>query len=107
MLGIPLCDTEGGGKFFNSSALDQVIPKVKVTNRAFTASLFYHLRRQGFSMIEVPITWDHDSDTRMPILKAVPVMFFTLIGVRLMNLPLYSLIPNKVVNIFVNKFAAI
>lgn len=107
MLGVPLSDTEGGGKFFKATALENVISKVKVTNRAFTASLFYHLRREGFTLIEVPITWDHDNDTRMPILKAIPIMFFTLIGVRLMNLPVAHLIPSTVVNLFIHKFASI
>ncbi len=107
MLGIPISDTEGGGKFFRGNVIDATLPKIKVTNRAFTASLYYHVRSNRFSITEVPITWDHDGNTRMPILKAIPIMFITLVGVRIMNLPFSSIIPHSVIDFFSHKFATV
>ena len=105
ILGVPISDTEGGGKFFRAGVIDSTLPRVRVTNRAFTASLFYHIRRNRFTIVEVPITWDHDGNTRMPIMKAIPVMFVTLVGVRLMNLPLRRLAPRSLIDFFIRKFS--
>lgn len=105
ILGVPISDTEGGGKFFRARVIDSTLPKIRVTNRAFTASLFYHIRRKSFTIAEVPITWDHDGNTRMPVMKAIPVMFITLVGVRLMNLPVRRLAPRFLLDFFIRKFS--
>jgi glycosyltransferase involved in cell wall biosynthesis len=107
ILGVPVSDTEGGGKFFRGEVLDSVLSKVSVTNRAFTASLFYHLQSDGYSITEAPITWDHDGNTRMPISKAIPVMLFTLLGIRLMNLPISRMVPKTVVDFFHRRFSTV
>ncbi len=107
ILGVPISDTEGGGKFFRRETIDVTLPKIRVTNRAFTASLFYHIRNNRFSITEIPITWDHDGNTRMPILKAIPIMFITLVGVRVMNLPFSRVVPNSVIDFFIRRFATV
>ena len=55
--------------------------------------MLYHLRQKGVSIREVPVAYVHDFRTRMPIGKAIPVMFLTLLGVVAVNGPLRSILP--------------
>ncbi len=102
MLFLPLRDTQCGAKFLRRSILVPTIRAVALTNRAFDVDLLYHLRKDGHRVREVPVTWQHDPSTRMPIARAIPVMFFSLLGVRLMNLPLGRRIPRPLVRWFLS-----
>ena len=86
-------DTQCGAKFLRREILDRVLAAVTVTNRAFEISLLYHIKKIGGTIEEVPIEWAHDGRSRMPIAKAVPVMFLTLIGLRVMNSPVGRYVP--------------
>jgi glycosyltransferase involved in cell wall biosynthesis len=93
VLFLPLRDTQCGAKFFRKSALTPVLRAIAVTNAAFDVSLLYHLRQGGNDLREVPVTWTHDPNTRMPVGRAIPLMFLSLVGVRVMNTPLSNQIP--------------
>ena len=105
MLGVPIRDTQCGVKFFRTDLITGLLSKTVVTNRTFDIALLYHARRDGRSMAEVPVRWSHDERTRMPILRVIPIMFVTLLGIRLMNLPLRRYIPKAAVDFFVGRYA--
>jgi len=90
-------DTQCGAKFLRREALDRILAAVTVTNRAFEISLLYHVRKSGGSIGEIPIEWTHDDRSRMPIGKAITIMFLSLVGLRLMNSPLRRVVPREVV----------
>ncbi|HEV2519403.1 MAG TPA: glycosyltransferase [Thermoplasmata archaeon] len=100
LLFIPLRDTQFGAKFFRRSVVLPVLRAVALTNRSFDVDLLYHIRKRGFRVSEVAVTWTHDPDTRMPIARAVPVMFLSLVGVRVMNLPIARWVPRRWVTWF-------
>lgn len=104
LLFLPLQDTQCGAKFFRRSVVVPALAAVALTNRAFDVDLLYHLRKDGHDVREVPVTWAHDPDTRMPIGKAIPVMFLSLLGVRVMNLPIARRIPHRWVRAFLDKW---
>ncbi|MCL5437141.1 MAG: glycosyltransferase, partial [Candidatus Thermoplasmatota archaeon] len=68
-LGIPVRDTQCGAKFFRSAIVKEVVTRAIVTNRTFDVDFLYHARRMGARMIEIPVRWSHDEDTRMPIFR--------------------------------------
>lgn len=103
LLLLPFRDTQCGAKFFRRSVVGPALRAVRLTNRAFDVDLLYHVRKQGGEVREVAVTWAHDSATRMPIFRAIPVMFFSLLGVRVLNLPLGRRIPAR----FVDRFLAL
>lgn len=78
-------DAQCGLKFFSSGAIQHIIRKVTVTNRTFEVGMLYHVSAAGFHINEVPVAYVHDFRTRMPITKAVPVMFLTLLGILAAN----------------------
>jgi glycosyltransferase involved in cell wall biosynthesis len=86
ILDLDLRDSQCGAKFFRREPLLQVLPRVTLTNWAFDACLLFHLSRAGYSISEVPVTWNDDPDTKLRVGRAAPAMLLSLIGIRLMSL---------------------
>lgn len=105
LLGLPIADTQCGAKVFKTSLARRVIASTVVTNRTFDVAILYHARRLHASIAEVPVSWKHDTDTRMPIFRVIPIMFLTLLGIRLMNLPVRRYMPQRFVEYFVQRYA--
>ena len=106
MLGLPVMDTQCGAKAFRSSVARSVMATTVVNNRTFDVAMLYHARRSGATMKEIGVRWEHDPRTRMPIFRVIPIMFLTLVGIRLMNLPIRKYFPEEIVNYFVSRYAS-
>lgn len=104
LLFLPLRDTQAGAKFFKGPVVRSLLRSVTLTNRAFDVDMLYHVRKEGRIVKEVPVQWTHDPATRMPIGRAIPVMFVSLIGVRLANSPVGKRVPSKLVRWFESEF---
>jgi glycosyltransferase involved in cell wall biosynthesis len=104
LLFLPLQDTQCGAKFFKASVVQPLLHTVTLTNRAFDVDFLYHVRKAGYPIREVPVCWNHDPATRMPIGRAIPVMFVSLLGVRVMNSPVAKRVPTKLVNWFLTQW---
>ena len=103
LLFLPLRDTQAGAKFFRASVLRPLLESVTLTNRAFDVDLLYHVRKRGNGIREVPVAWTHDPATRMPIGRAIPVMFVSLVGVRLVNSPVGKRVPPRLIQWFLGE----
>jgi glycosyltransferase involved in cell wall biosynthesis len=87
VLGVQLEDSQCGLKVFSRSVVrDVILRRLTVTNRTFEVAMMFHVARAGVPVCEFPVRYVHDFDSRMPIVKAVPVMFLTLMGVALANM---------------------
>ena len=106
LLLLPLRDTQCGAKFFRRSVVAPMLRTVTLTNRAFDVDLLYHIRKTGARLKEVPVAWTHNCDTRMPIGRAIPVMLMSLVGVRVMNLPIAKRVPRLWVRWFASEFGS-
>lgn len=84
-LNLRVADAQCGLKVFPHEVVDLILRRVTVTNRAFEVGMLYHVVDGGYPIVEVPVRYTHDFNSRMPITKAVPVMFLTLIGMTLAN----------------------
>lgn len=100
LLFLPIRDTQCGAKFLRRSVLPTSLRAVTLTNRAFDVALLYHVRKGGFQLKEMPVAWTHDPRSRMPIGKAIPIMFLSLVGMRVMNLPVARRVPRRWVERF-------
>jgi len=100
LLFLPIRDTQCGAKFFKGPVARSLLRTVTLTNRAFDVDVLYHVRKDGRRVIEIPVNWNHDRDTRLPIGRAIPVMFMSIVAVRLMNSPLGRHVPSKLVSWF-------
>ncbi len=104
LLFLPLRDTQCGAKFFKRALVPTLLKSVTLTNRAFDVDVLYHVRKSGHRVREVPVRWRHDPDTRMPIGSAIPVMFVSLVGLRMMNSPVGRHVPPKLVSWFLTQW---
>jgi dolichol-phosphate mannosyltransferase len=104
LLFLPIRDTQCGAKFFRRSVVRPVLKTVTLTNRAFDVDFLYHVRKSGHHVREVPVSWTHDPATRMPVRAAIPIMFLSLLGVRVMNSPVGKRVPLKLVRWFLSEF---
>lgn len=107
LLFLPVRDTQCGAKFMRRSVLLPVLKAASLTNRAFDVDLLYHVRKQGHDIREVPVTWEHNPETRMPIGRAIPIMFVSLVGLRIMNTPLGRRIPSRLVDWFMKSYGTV
>jgi glycosyltransferase involved in cell wall biosynthesis len=102
---LPLRDTQCGAKFFRNAAIRPLLAKVTLTNWAFDVDLLYHVRKRGLRVREVAVTWAHDTDSKLPVSKAIPVMMMSIFGVRVMNWgPVARRVPRRLVAWFLAKY---
>ena len=104
LLFLPVRDTQAGAKFFRGQLIRSLLKSVTLTNRAFDIDVLYHVRKAGRPLREVPVRWRHDSRTRMPIARAIPVMLVSLVGLRVIHSPIGKRVPEKVVRWFLTEF---
>lgn len=105
LLHLPVMDTQCGAKIFRSDVAKGVLSTTVVTNRTFDVAMLYHAMKLGATIREVGVRWRHDHETRMPIFRVIPIMFITLLGIRVMNLPIKKYVPNRLVGYFVKRYA--
>ncbi len=107
LLFLPVHDTQCGAKFLRREVARHALISTAITNRAFEAWLLYHVRKSGGKILEVPTEWSHDGRSRMPIGKAIPVMFLSLIGIRMMNTPIRKYMPRRLVKALAARWSAV
>ena len=102
---LPLKDTQCGAKFFRREVITPILGAVTLTNWAFDVDLLYHVRKGGRTVREVPVTWAHDTDSKLPVGRAIPVMMMSIMGVRIMNWkPVARRVPKRFVSWFLQKY---
>jgi glycosyltransferase involved in cell wall biosynthesis len=106
LLLLPVRDTQCGAKVFRRSSLVLALRAVRIRNWAFDVSLLYHLSSEGATIWEHPVSWSHDPDSRLAMASVVPVMFASLVGLRLMNLGLSRLVPTTWSDRFAHRLPA-
>jgi hypothetical protein len=107
ILRLPLQDTQCGAKFLRRSIVETTLRAVSLTNRAFDVDLLYHVRKDGLRLKEMPVSWEHNPDSRMPIARAIPVMLASLVGVRMMNLPGGRRLPKRWADWFLLRYGSV
>ncbi len=82
LFGIPVHDTQCGAKAFKKEAIDKILPKMRSTGFEFDVELLWRIKRAGYSIKEVPITWRAKENSKFSMLEA-PKMLFNLIFRRI------------------------
>ncbi len=85
ILGLKVKDTQCGIKFFHKSILQALCKKVTISNRMIDIAILYHVKLMKRSIQEIGIEWNHAYGSKLPIWKVMPLMFATLLGLRLIH----------------------
>ncbi len=89
---MPYADTQCGAKLFSKEALQKTAPQVGNTKFAFDVELLYRVGKNGYTIIEVPTTWEDQAGSSVNVLKVSFEMFTGIIRLRLRESPFAFLI---------------
>ena len=75
-------DTQCGFKCFSAAAADALFPLQRTTGWGFDVELLFLAKKQGMRVLEIPIDWRHDSDSRLNPASAGLNMLRDVLAVR-------------------------
>lgn len=107
LFNLPLKDTQCGAKAFHKYIIDDINGNLKLTNFAFDVELLFIIQKNGYTISEIPINWNHDDFTELKVAKAIPSMFLSIIGLRMKHSPYWFLVPQWLIKPIHNKLKAI
>ncbi|MBX4196786.1 glycosyltransferase [Candidatus Pacearchaeota archaeon] len=84
---MPYRDTQCGAKVFTAEAVKDVIPRLGMTRWAFDVELLYTMRKQGYTIKEVPTTWSDKKYSTINFKKAGPWMGLAILRLRILHSP--------------------
>ena len=79
-------DTQCGFKAFTRDCARDVFPRQTIVGFGFDVELLYIARRRGFGVLEVPVTWEYRSSSRVDPLRDTFRMVADILRVRLNDL---------------------
>jgi dolichyl-phosphate beta-glucosyltransferase len=79
ILAVPgIWDTQCGFKLFASDVGKILFSKMTVNDFAYDVEILTIAQENGYKIIEVPIKWINSPETKLKVLKDVPLMFLSL-----------------------------
>ena len=75
-------DTQCGFKGFSKKAVEDIFPKARIDQWAFDVELLVIAKKQGYNIIEIPVTWINDAESKVSF-KGMVKMLLEVIGIRL------------------------
>ncbi|MBM4155594.1 MAG: glycosyltransferase [Lentisphaerae bacterium] len=83
-----LADTQCGAKLMTGRAIEEVLPKLGITQWAFDVDLLFQLRRHGHRIVEIPTTWNDAAGSHVRVGRASFEMLVAVVRLRLIYSPL-------------------
>jgi glycosyltransferase involved in cell wall biosynthesis len=77
-----LQDTQCGFKCIRAQVAHDIFPRQRLTGWAFDVELLYIARRRGYRVVEVPIHWYFNADSKISVLRDSLRMFLDLLVIR-------------------------
>lgn len=85
-----IADTQCGAKVIKRGAIESIHDRLELADLAFDVNLLYSLRRGGFSVTEVPTTWEDKVGSHVVFDARTSLnMLLSLVRLRLVYSPLY------------------
>ncbi len=75
LFGLDYRDTQCGAKAFRKEAIDAVLSSTRSTGFEFDVELLWRLRRGGYRVVEVPITWENRDESKVMASDAKEMLF--------------------------------
>jgi dolichyl-phosphate beta-glucosyltransferase len=80
--GLKIHDTQCGLKLFRSSAARRAFELQRVTGFGFDPEVLFLIERLGGKVVEVPVRWNDNPDTKVHFLRDSTRMFLDLLALR-------------------------
>jgi len=85
-------DTQCGAKVMRHRAVESVHSALRIADVAFDINLLYSLKRNGFTIREVPTTWTDQIGTKIRLNKGAIGILFSVLRLRLVYSPFYAML---------------
>ncbi len=83
LLALPhLQDTQCGFKCFREDVAEEVFPLQTIEGWTFDVEVLYIARRRGYKIVELPIPWYFDGNSKIKVLRHSWRMFTDLLAIR-------------------------
>ena len=87
ILFLPYRDTQCGAKIFTRKSISKILPTLSLSKWAFDVDLVYQLKKNGFSIKEIPTRWSDKEYSKVNFIKVGPMMALGVIRLRILNSP--------------------
>lgn len=77
-----IADSQCGFKCFSARAADALFPRQTIDGFAFDVEILYMARREGFAIVEVPITWHYMEASKVSPLRDTGRMVREVLRIR-------------------------
>jgi glycosyltransferase involved in cell wall biosynthesis len=84
-------DTQCGAKVIRRAAVEKIHPSLFIADMAFDINLLFILRREGFSILEVPTEWTDKMGSKVSLGRTSITMLLSVIRLRWIYSPLAPL----------------
>ena len=85
-------DTQCGAKVMRHQAVEAIHSGLRIADVAFDINLLYSLKRNGFSIREVPTVWTDQIGTKIHLNKGSVGIILSVIRLRLVYSPFYKML---------------
>ncbi|MFO1490870.1 MAG: dolichyl-phosphate beta-glucosyltransferase [Kiritimatiellia bacterium] len=92
LFGLRIADTQCGAKLMRHEVLQKVLPRLGVTQWVFDVDLLWQIRREGFTILEVPTEWRDQPGSKVRMMSQAPEVFYALMRLRLLYSPFRRLV---------------
>ena len=82
-------DTQCGAKVMRREAVEKIYPALRIADVAFDINLLYSLKRNGFSVREVPTEWTDQLGSKIKLNKGSLGILLSVVRLRLFYSPFY------------------
>jgi len=84
---LKVTDTQCGAKIMRREAAEKIHPALRIADMAFDINLLYALRRNGFSVLEIPTEWTDKIGSKVRLGRTSLVMFLSVVRLRIIYSP--------------------
>jgi glycosyltransferase involved in cell wall biosynthesis len=78
---LPFKDTQCGAKVFKKEAIKDILNEINAKGFEFDVELLWRLKKRGYKIKEIPITWKHEEKSSFQLSYA-PQMLLSLLKIR-------------------------
>ena len=103
-LGIKVRDTQSGYKILKEEYARRAFNSITVTNTFYDVALLYKIRKLGGKIIEKPVNYRHDLESKFNIISEILGQGASLLAFRIRHSPFYKYIPKKLRDLYYRKF---
>src|ERR1051325_6082310 len=85
-LGLKLMDTQCGFKLFTKEAAHRLFGQMKLSSVIFDGEVLWLAKRMGYKVVEFPVEWTHDQDSRITYnITRTPKVFRDMIAIPFLH----------------------